>query len=122
MAFVDDFSQKAREFAGAASGIAREAADSVKVTAAILAEQREIDKNLRAVGEWYLSQLEGDAPEAIADVVAAAQASQTKLGELRAARQKTGAAEPIPVERSCPLCGAVSDGKFCPQCGAPMGD
>ena len=119
MAFVDDFSQKAREFAGAASGIAREAADNVKVTASILAEQREIDKNLRAIGEWYLSQLEGAAPEAVADLVAAVRTSQRRIEELRAARQRgEGAAQ----ERVCPLCGAASSGKFCPQCGAPMGE
>ena len=133
MAFLDDFPEKAKEFAGTASEKAKdladaavvkakEVADNAKLTAAILSEQRALDKSYKAIGEWYLSQLEGDAPEAIADVVAAAQASQTKLEELRAARQKTGAAEPIPVEHSCPLCGAVSDGKFCPQCGAPMGD
>ena len=45
MAFVDEFSQKAREFAGAASEMAKEAAGNVKVTASILAEQREMDKN-----------------------------------------------------------------------------
>ena len=26
-----------------------------------------------------------------------------------------------PIEK-CPICGAASDSKFCPQCGAPMGD
>ena len=45
MAFVDEFSQKAREFADAASGMARDAADSVKTTASILAEQRELDRS-----------------------------------------------------------------------------
>ena len=119
MAFVDDFSQKAREFADAASGIAREAADNVKVTASILSEQREIDKNLRAIGEWYLSQLEGAAPEAVADLVSSVRASQRRIEELRAARQR--GENPVQ-ERACPLCGAVSSGKFCPLCGAPMGD
>ena len=119
MAFVDEFSQKAREFAGAASGMARDAADSVKVTASILAEQREIDKNYRAIGEWYVSQLDGEVPAAVADLVAAVRLSQQRVEELRASRQKEEASAQ---ERKCPLCGMVSDGKFCPQCGAPMGD
>ena len=133
MAFLEDFPEKAKEFAGTASEKAKEiadaavvkakeAADTARLTAAILSEQRALDKSLKTMGEWYLSELEEDAPETIADVVAAARASQKKLSELRAARQKDGAAETIPVERSCPLCGAVSEGKFCPQCGAPMGD
>ena len=32
------------------------------------------------------------------------------------------AVSPHRVERACPLCGTMSGGKFCPQCGAPMGD
>ena len=119
MAFVDDFSQKAREFAGAASEMSREAAGNVKVTAAILAEQRELDKNYRAIGAWYVSQLEGAAPDAVADLVAAVRISQARLEELRGARQRE---EGAAAERRCPLCGAASTGKFCPQCGAPMGD
>ena len=118
MAFVDEFSQKAREFADAASGMAREAADSVKVTAAILAEQREMDKNYRAIGTWYVSQLDGEVPDAVADLVAAVRLSQERIEELRASRQKEDA---VP-EHKCPLCGTVSTGKFCPNCGAPMGE
>ena len=118
MAFLDDFSKKAKEFADVASEKAKEAAGNAKAVAATMAEVRELDKSYKAIGEWYVSQLEGDAPEAVADLVAAARASQVKIAELQAARQKE-TAEP---ERKCPLCGAESSGKFCPQCGAPMGD
>ncbi len=121
MAFFDDFSKKAKEFAGVASEKAKEAADSAKITAAILSEQRELDKSYKAIGEWYVSQLEDGAPEAVADLVAAAKASQEKIAQLQAARQKEEA-QAAPQEKTCPLCGAVSDGKFCPQCGAPMGE
>ncbi len=133
MAFLEEFPEKAKEFAGVATERAkeiadvaaekaREAVDSARLAAAAAAEQRSLDKSCKALGEWYLSQLEGDAPAEIADVVAAARASQEKLADLRAARQKEEDAEPLPVERSCPLCGTLTDGKFCPQCGAPMGD
>ena len=33
--------------------------------------------------------------------------------------------EPIvdeePAEKVCPVCGVASSGKYCPECGAPMG-
>ena len=117
MAFVEDLSQKARELADAASGIAKDAADNVKVTAAILAEQREMDKNYRAIGEWYVAQVNGEPPAEVADLVAAIRLSPARLEKLRASRQREDAAQ----ERRCPLCGAVSSEKFCPRCGAPMG-
>ena len=25
-------------------------------------------------------------------------------------------------QKVCPVCGETSDGKFCPKCGAPMGE
>ena len=52
MAFFDDFPQKAKSMAAAAGEKARDVADSAKLTAAILSEQRELDKNYRAIGEW----------------------------------------------------------------------
>ena len=85
MAFLEELPEKAKEFAGAATEKVREladaaaektkeAVDSAKVTAAVVAEQRALERSCRTIGEWYLSQLEGEAPEAVADLVAAARA------------------------------------------------
>ena len=116
MAFFDDFPQKAKSMAAAAGEKARDVADSAKLTAAILSEQRELDKNYRAIGEWYVTTLAEDAPEAVADLVAAARKSQNRIAELRGARQQISG----DAGRTCPLCGTVSEGRFCPQCGAPL--
>jgi len=123
MAFFDDFKAKAKDFAAVASEKAKDLSDSARTSAAILAEQREIDKNYRVIGEWFVNEYEGDCPDAIADVVAAVKVSKGKIEELRASREKVEDPEQEPVVdigRACPLCGEVSNGKFCPKCGAPM--
>ena len=116
MAFFDDFSQKVQAFADVATEKTKEVVDSAKLTGSIIAEQRELDKNYRAIGEWYVTTLAEDAPEAVADLVAAARKSQNRIAELREARQQISG----DAGRTCPLCGTVSEGRFCPQCGAPL--
>ena len=117
MAFFDEFSQKAKVLANAATEKAKEAADSAKITAAILSEQRELDRNYRAIGEWFVSEFEGEVPDAVADLVTAVNNSRQHIAQLQESRQRSGGSG-----RACPLCGEVSGGKFCPNCGAPMGD
>ena len=122
MSYFEDAKQKAKEVAAAAAEKARAAADSAKISAAIIAEKRELDKSYRAIGQWYACEYAGDdVPEAIADVVAAVRASQEKIAELQASREAAEAAEAAGEEgASCPVCGKISDSKFCPHCGAPM--
>ena len=120
--FVDTATDKAKELADVATDKAKEAADATKQTAAILSEQRSLDKSYKVIGEWYVSLEQEEIPEAIADVVAAAKASLAKIAELKEQRQKDVEEEPIVLERACPLCGGLSEGKFCPFCGAPMGE
>ena len=104
MAFFEDLSrkvqdvafaaaEKGKEVAAIASEKAQDAADTVKTNVAIAGEQRAIEKNYRAIGEWYVSTLEGDAPEAVADIVAAIKASQKKLAAYEAAKAEAAAAK-----------------------------
>ena len=122
----DELSKKTKDVAAVAADRAKDAVETVKVNVAIAGEQREMDKNYRTIGEWFVSEYEGEIPDAVRDLVEAVNASKAKIAELEAskpARDET-AEEPeeVPAGKKCPICGAESDSKFCPQCGAPMGE
>ena len=139
MAFFDNLSKKAQDMASVASEKAKMAADTAKLNMQIASEQREIEKDYKTIGEWYMAEHAYEAPEAIADVVAAIKAAKKKIAELEEAKEqrKSGGDDVIPAEgtvaeepccdavpemKVCPVCGNASQGKFCPQCGAPMGE
>ena len=120
--------EKAKDLAGVASEKAKSVSDSAKASMEIISEQREMEKNYRALGEY-----EGEVPDAVKDVVAAVIASKERIGELEAAKAAKKEEESChcscqeqPAEETqqkvCPVCGESSDGKFCPKCGAPMGE
>ena len=44
--------------------------------------QREIDKNYRTIGEWFVSEYEGEIPDAVRDLVEAVNTSKAKIAEL----------------------------------------
>lgn len=118
--------EKAKDLAGTATEMAKAAIDTAKMNMEILSEQREIEKNYRAIGEWFVSEFQGEVPDAVKDVVAAVNASKEKIAQLDASKKKETAQEAEPVEKSddaktCSVCGTVSDSNFCPHCGAPMG-
>lgn len=118
--------EKAKDLAGTATEMAKAAIDTAKMNMEILSEQREIEKNYRAIGEWFVSEFQGEVPDAVKDVVAAVNASKEKIVHLEASKKKETAQEAEPVEKSddaktCSVCGTVSDSNFCPHCGAPMG-
>lgn len=118
--------EKAKDLAGVASEKAKSVSDSAKASMEIISEQREMEKNYRAIGEWFVSEYEGEVPDAVKDVVAAVNASKEKIAQLEASKKKETAQEAEPVEKSddaktCSVCGTVSDSNFCPHCGAPMG-
>ena len=117
--------EKAKDLAGTATEMAKAAIDTAKMNMEILSEQREIEKNYRAIGEWFVSEFQGEVPDAVKDVVAAVNASKEKIAQLEASKKKETAQEAEPVEESddaktCSVCGTVSDSNFCPHCGAPM--
>lgn len=136
MAFFEDLSrkvqdvafaaaEKGKEVAAIASEKAQDAADTVKTNVAIAGEQRAIEKNYRAIGEWFVSEYQGEIPDAVKDVVAAVAASKERIAQLEASKPQKD--EPVVDEadvsfKVCPVCGAASDSKFCPHCGAPMGE
>ena len=121
MSFFDDLTQKAKAVASTAGEMAKDAADSAKISAAILVERREMDKNYRAIGQWFVCEHGDDVPEAVADLVSAVKASQEKIAQLQASRDKAMEVERAQEGTFCPVCGKISDSKFCPHCGAPMG-
>ena len=127
MAFnFDDLTRKAKDVANKAADRTKDAAELVKLNVAISGEQKEIDKNYRAIGEWFVSEYEGEIPDAVREAVEAVNAGKAKIAELEASKpvkeEPAGEAEEAPAGKKCPICGAESDSKFCPQCGAPMGE
>ena len=116
MAFFDDLTKMAKDVATVAADKTKDAAEQVKLSVAIAGEQKEIDKNYRTIGEWFVNEYEGEIPDAVRELVDAVTRSEACKSA------KDDAAEPVSGEKACPICGAVSDSKFCPHCGAPMGD
>lgn len=122
----DELTRKAKDMAAVAADKAKDAAELAKVNVAIAGEQREMDKNYRTIGEWFVSEYEGEIPDAVREAVEAVNAGKAKIAELEASKpvkeEPAGEAEEAPAGKKCPICGAESDSKFCPQCGAPMGE
>ncbi len=123
MSYFEEMTQKAKTAVSTAAEKAREVADSAKISAAIIAEKRELDKSYRALGQWYACEYgAGEVPEAVADIMAAVRVSQDRIAELQASREAAESAESTAPEEGavCPVCGKITNTKFCPHCGAPM--
>ena len=170
MAFWEDFSkkvkdaavvtaEKAKDVAAVASEKAKDTAELAKINMAIASEQRNIEKNHRAIGEWFVAQYAGEIPEDVKPLVDAIAAAKVKIAELEASKpskdkeadvvaettatvvedaaeaadfagkEEAGVTVTATVEvtastggKKCPICGETTDSRFCPKCGAPMGD
>ena len=132
MAFFDELTKRAKDVAAEAAdktkdaaGVMKDVAEVVKINVAIAGEQREIDRNCRTIGEWFVSEYEGEIPDTVRELVDAVTASRARIAELEASKPPRCEDAPEAAEpgaKVCPICGAESDSKFCPQCGAPMGD
>ncbi len=128
MAFsIDELTRKAKDVVNRTADRTKDAAELVKINVAIAGEQKELDKNYRAIGEWFVSEYEGEIPDAVRETVEAVNASKEKIAELENSKPvKEEPAAEVQAEsvvgKKCPICGAESDSKFCPQCGAPMGE
>ena len=87
MAFnFDELTRKAKDVANKAADRTKDAAELVKLNVAIAGEQKEIDKNYRAIGEWFVSEYEGEIPDAVREAVEAVNASKAKIAELEASK------------------------------------
>ena len=127
MGVLNDFTEKAKGVVAAATDKAKDVASVTKINVAIAGEQKEIDKNCLAIGQWFVSDYDGEIPEGVKDLVDAVNASKAKIAELEAskpvkAEEPAAEAEAASEGKPCPICGEVSNSKFCPHCGAPMGE
>lgn len=112
----DELTRKAKDMAAVAADKAKDAAELARVNVAIAGEQREMDKNYRTIGEWFVSEYEGEIPEAVRELVEAVTASKARIAELEASKpvKEEPVQQPEKSQKACPICGAVSDSKFCP--------
>ena len=99
MAFFEDLTKKtkdlayvaadkAKDVAAVAADKAKDAAELTRISMAIAGEQREIDKNYRTIGEWFVSEYEGEIPDAVRDLVEAVNTSKAKIAELEASKPR----------------------------------
>ncbi|SMC57768.1 zinc ribbon domain-containing protein [Papillibacter cinnamivorans] len=123
MAFLDNFGKKMSQVAQTAMEKSKDLAENAKLNLAIAAEEREIEKAYKQMGEWYFNNYGDNCDPSQAETTAKIKASLAKIEELRAqldAEDGTPAAEKT--GKTCPTCGekVEEDSKFCPACGAQL--
>lgn len=91
---------KAKDMAAVAADKARETTELTKLSVAIAGEQRELEKNYRLIGEWFMNEYDGELPEGVSELAAAVAASKAKTAELE--EQKTAVKSESAVRRRGP--------------------
>lgn len=125
MPLLNDLSKKLSNVAQSTVQMSRELADSAKVSLAISAEEKEIEKAYKAIGQWYFQKNAQQPDDEIAGSVELIQTSIRKIAELRRQAEEVKTAAPAAAAKvCCPACNAEMDAgtKFCPACGAMMPD
>lgn len=123
--FLNNLGEMAKGVAATAGEKAKAAAETAKTNMQIMNEQRSIEKNYRAVGEWFVAEFQGEIPAEVKDLVDAIALSKAHIAELQAQCEDEVEVEIIVEEepaakRFCTDCGAEVTGKFCANCGAPQ--
>lgn len=123
MAFFDNLGKKMSQVAQTAVEKSKDLAENAKINLAIAAEEREIEKAYKHIGEWYFNNYGDNCDPSQAETTAKIKASLVKIEEFRA---QLDAEEETPAEekagKTCPTCGekVEEDSKFCPACGAQL--
>lgn len=123
MAFsIDELTKKAKDMANLAADKTKDAAELVKINVAIAGEQKEIEKNYRVIGEWFVNEYEGEIPDAVREMVEAVNASKAKIAELEAgkpAKEEAPEAAPRPARRPAPSAARCPTANSAPSAALP---
>ena len=90
---------KAKDMAAVAADKARETTEKTKISVAIAGEQREIEKNCRLIGEWFINEYEGELPEGVQELADAVAASKARIAELEEQKNCLLYTSPSPRDR-----------------------
>ena len=95
MPILNDLSKKLSNVAQTTVQVSKDLAGSAKVTLAVSAEEREIEKAYRALGHWYYT-TRGENPEEAGEYLDIIDTSLRKIREIRdeAEAAKTAAVQP----------------------------